>query len=273
MKAIKIFPTLLFLAMILSLLSSCASGPPELPYPAFVNVDELDNVFIAGLPGARAKQLAGDPRSRRSSNRVRLPADWNFTTGASPSQSVELFVLSGEIELGEFTLASGGYAYLPPGTSGFPMRSVNGARILYFVDEANDSAVIQTPLIASSTLLTWQLTAKGFSVKELRSDPGSGGRTWLLKIEPGATKGWQRSTQTREGYLLSGTITETECNGAEAVTSEYYPGGYFYRPGGNVSGGPDSVTTTGGVWFLRVRGSETIEAVSGCLEPQQQAPG
>lgn len=250
-------------------LASCTSGPPELPYPAFVNVDELDNVFIAGLPGARAKQLAGDPRSRRSSNRVRLPADWSFTTGASPSQSVELFVLAGEIELGEFTLTSGGYAYLPPATAGFPMRSVNGARILYFVDAANERAVIQTPLIASSTLLAWQPTATGFSVKELRSDPGSGFRTWLLKIEPGATRNWQRSTQTVEGYLLSGSVTETECNGTEAVTSEYFPGGYFYRPAGNVSGGPDSATTTGGIWFLRARGSEMIETVSGCLELQE----
>lgn len=269
MNARKNHSSLLFPLAILVLLAGCASGPPELPYPAFVNVDELDNVFIAGLPGARAKQLAGDPRTRRSSNRVRLPADWSFTTGASPSQSVEVFVLSGEIELGEFTLASGGYAYLPPATSGFPMRSVNGARILYFVDEANERAVIQTPLIASSTLLAWQPTQTGFSVKELRSDPGSGVRTWLLKIEPGATKNWQRSTQTVEGYLLSGAVTETECNGTEALTWEYYPGGYFYRPAGNVSGGPDSTTTSGGIWFLRARGSEMIETVSGCLGPQE----
>ncbi|MGI9202754.1 MAG: hypothetical protein ACR2Q3_02020 [Woeseiaceae bacterium] len=270
MNVPKTMSSLLILLVPFVLLFGCASGPPELLYPAFVNVDELDNVFIAGLPGARAKQLAGDPRSRRSSNRVRLPADWNFTTGAAPSQSVEVFVLSGEIELGEFTLESGGYAYLPPGTSGFPMRSVNGARILYFVDEANESAVIQTPLIASSALLAWQPTTTGFSIKELRADPGSGVRTWLLKIEPGATKSWQRSTQTVEGYLLSGAVMETECNGTEPVTSEYYPGGYFYRPGGNVSGGPESTTTTGGIWFLRVRGSETIETVAGCLEPEEQ---
>jgi len=269
MKATKISPERIFLPLLFCLLSSCASGPPELPYPAFVNVDELDNVFIAGLPGARAKQLAGDPRSRRSSNRVRLPEDWSFTTGASPSQSVEVFVLAGEIELGEFTLASGGYAYLPPGTSGSSMRSVNGARILYFLDEANESAVIQTPLIASSTLLAWQPTAVGYSVKELRSDPGSGARTWLLKIDPEALKSWQRSTQTLEGYLLSGTMMETECNGEEAVTAAYQPGGYFYRPGGAVSGGPASMTTTGGVWFLRVRGSELIETVSGCMELQE----
>ena len=269
MNARRYDSSLLFPLAALFLFVGCASGPPELPYPAFVNVDELDNVFIAGLPGARAKQLAGDPRTRRSSNRVRLPADWSFTTGASPSQSVEVFVLSGEIELGEFTLASGGYAYLPPATSGFPMRSVNGARILYFVDEANERAVIQTPIIASSTLLTWQPTEAGFSVKELRTDPGSGVRTWLLKIEPGATKNWQRSTQTVEGYLLSGTVTETECNGTEAATWDYYPGGYFYRPAGNVSGGPESTTTTGGIWFLRARGSEMIETVSGCLGPQE----
>lgn len=269
MKSRKVMRPLLSLLAIFCLLSSCASGPPDLPYPAFVNVDELDNVFIAGLPGARAKQLVGDPRSRRTSNRVRLPENWQFTTGASPSQSVEIFVLSGEIELGEFTLASGGYAYLPPGTSGSPMRSVNGARILYFLDEANESAVIQTPLIASSTLLEWQPTTVGYSTKELRSDPGSGARTWLLKIEPEAMKSWQRSTQTLEGYLLTGAMFETECNGEEAVTAEYQPGGYFYRPAGAVSGGPATTAVAAAVWFLRMRGSEMIETVSGCMAPQE----
>jgi glyoxylase-like metal-dependent hydrolase (beta-lactamase superfamily II) len=87
-----------------ALLAGCASGPTPPPYPAFVQVDRLPDVFLAGLPGVRAKQLAGDPESRRSSNFVTLPPDWSFGTGASPDKSLEIYVLAGRVRLGEFTL-------------------------------------------------------------------------------------------------------------------------------------------------------------------------
>ncbi|MCJ7591551.1 MAG: hypothetical protein MUO51_09375, partial [Woeseiaceae bacterium] len=56
------------LALILAsmVISGCASGPPKLPYPAFIQVDELDDIFMASLPGVRAKQLSGDPQTRRT---------------------------------------------------------------------------------------------------------------------------------------------------------------------------------------------------------------
>ena len=138
------------------LLSGCASGPPDVPYPAFIAVDELPDAFVAGLPGVRAKLLTGDTRTRQSGSRVRIPADWEFSSGASPGLSVEVFVLAGELRLGEYSLTEGGYAYIPSGTSGLPMRSDDGATVLYFLDRANDAAVIQTPLITNASLLSWE---------------------------------------------------------------------------------------------------------------------
>lgn len=255
--------TLIFIQ--LAVIAGCASSPKKLPYPAFVVVDELQNVFIAGLPGVRAKQLAGDPRTRRTSNRVNIPADWEFTSGASPTQSVELYVLAGQIMLGEFALPAGGYAFIPSGSTGMQMRSDHGAVILYFLDAANDSAVIQTPLITNSDLIEWQRGSDGSLTKELRSDPGSGARTWLLNVESNTTSGWQRSTQVLEGYLLSGAMTSSECLGEKMVTADYERGGYFYRPPGEISGGSRATTADGAVWFLRVQGETAIETVSGCV--------
>ena len=37
------------LPLLALLLAACASGPPEVPYPAFIQVDELDDVFMATL--------------------------------------------------------------------------------------------------------------------------------------------------------------------------------------------------------------------------------
>ena len=235
-----------------------------MPYPAFLDVNSQDNVFIAGLPGVRAKNLAGNPRTRRSGNQVLIPADWAFSTGASPLQNVEIFVVAGQMQLGEFDLTPGGYAYIPAGTSGLPMRSENGAVILYFLDAANDAAVIQTPLIASSELLNWEYSGNGAGIKELRRDPGTGSRTWLEKIDPGVQRPWRVWSETLEGYLISGSMTESECFEGEPVTAEYLPGGYFYRPAETLSGGPESGTTTSAVWFHRVQADPTIQEVPIC---------
>jgi len=251
------------------IVSGCVSGAPKLSYPAYIEVDELPNVFVAGLPGARSKQLAGDPRTQRTSNRVQLPPDWQFTTGASPGQSLELFVLQGELMLGEFLLTAGGYAYIPPGSSGLQMQTDRGVLLLYFLDDQNELAVIQTPLITNSELINWKFPtivdgSSGRTIKVLRQDPGSGARTWLARIEPGATLTWQHSSQTVEGYLLSGSFTASDCVGGKSLTGQYLPGGYFYRPPGAIHGGPESGTIEGAVWLMRTSGQESIETFASC---------
>ena len=84
------------------------------------------------------------------------------------------------------------------------MKSSRGASLLYFLDDPDPGAVIQTALIMSSDLVRWMPLSEnpndlGLSVKDLRTDPGSGARTWLMKIEPFAVQSWQQSTTTREG--------------------------------------------------------------------------
>ena len=252
------------------ILAGCAAGPAQLPYPAFVDVNELADVFIAGMPGIRAKTLAGNPQTRRSSNRISLPADWQFTTGASPGMSVEIFVLAGEIRLGDLALQTGGYAFVPSGSTGMSMSTRDGAVLLYFVDEMNPSSVIQTPLIQSSTLLDWQpvstaMSDIGLSAKELRADPGSGARSWLLKVDPIAMQSWRQSSVTREGYLISGNYRTSECLQGEPVTEDYLPGGYFYRPPAAVHGGTEEKSTGVAIWFMRTLENDSVNNVAGCV--------
>jgi hypothetical protein len=116
---------------LVALLAACASGPPAVPYPAFVQVDDLEDIFMASLPGIRAKQLAGDSQTRRTSNRIDLPADWQGTSGGVPGRSMEIFVLEGLLSIADITLPPGGYAFLPAGSLGFNMTTEQGARILY----------------------------------------------------------------------------------------------------------------------------------------------
>ena len=247
------------------LLAGCASGPPKTPYPAFVQVDGLSDVFMAELPGIRAKQFGGDAELRTTANRVDLPPAWQGTTGASPGQSLEIFVLSGELLVADLSLGPGGYAYLPPGTLGFNFATAGGARLLYFLDDVNPSGVIQTPLILDSRLVDWEPSeTPGLWRKELRMDPGSGARTWLLRIEPGASLGWERITTSREGYLLHGTYQHSECVDGKTLTWQYTPGGYFRRPPGAVNGGPDAGAIAESIWFLREPALAKLTSVAAC---------
>jgi hypothetical protein len=254
------------LAVILMFVTSgCASGPPELPYPAFLQVDELPDVFLASLPGVRAKQLAGNPMTRRSSNRVDLPADWSGTSGGAPGRSLELFVLQGSLKVADIELAIGGYAFLPAGSLGFNLRSASGARILYFLNDVDPDAVIRSPIIIDAALLDWEATpATGVSIKELRRDPGSGARTWLQRMAAGASLAWQSSSAAREGYLLSGEYQHSECLLGEAQTGSYSPGGYFLRPADTLNGGPESVAITEAVWLFRETTAGTETTATDC---------
>ena len=254
----------LFLVItMLALLASCASGPPAPPYPAYIISDELPDLFMASLPGIRAKQYAGNDQTRTTSNRIDLPADWNGTTGGSPGMSLEIFVLDGELQLADISLQSGGYAYLPPGTLGFNLTSDDGARILYFLERVDSEAMIRTPLILDSALIDWTDTDNGgLATKDLRVDPGSGERTWLLRIEPGATMPWESVSVSREGYLVSGQYQHSECVDGEPYTDIYLPGGYFKRPADAVNGGPQSMAITSSIWFLRESRQSTSSATT-----------
>jgi len=234
------------------LLGACAGGPPEIPYPAFIQVDELDDIFMASLPGVRAKQLSGDPQTRRTSNRIDLPSDWIGTSGGVPGRSTEIFVISGELLVADIDLKAGGYAFLPAGSLGFNLSAKEGARILYFVNDIDPESVIRSPIIINSYLLAWEDTATvGVATKELRNDPGNGSKTWLVRITTGAAQAWESSTAIREGYLVIGNQQYAECVNGEAEHWQYAPGGYFYRPANTISGGPESIAVTEAVWIMR----------------------
>lgn len=264
----------LLLNAVLLALAGCAAPASKLPYPAFIQADELPDVFLAGLPGVRAKQFAGNPRTRRSSNRVVLPAGWSGTSGASPDKSLELYVLFGEVRIGDLTLRPGGYAWFPPGFAGANLSTRYGSEILWFLDDADPASVIGTPIIYSSKIVEWQpLSAReadrGLRIKEMRRDPGSGARTWLLEVSPDASIDWRRRPLPLEGYLVSGHYRGVECAAGRAVTGEYVEGGYFHRPAGVVHGGLQERALQTAVWLLRVAGPAEPVTVDGCpsLEP------
>ncbi len=257
-----------FPLLIVALLTGCASSPPQLPFPAYIATDELADVFLAELPGVRAKRMQVDPASRTGYYRIDLPVAWNGSSGASPGKSLEIFVLAGNLSVGDdLVLGPGGYAYLPPGGLGFNLRAYDGARVLYRIAEPSVDALIRTPLILDSSLLDWAPTGTpGESAKELRFDPGSQARTWLLRLEPGASLPWRVGLSARDGYLLEGSVDYVECVTGKGQAGTYLPGGYFRRPADNVHGGPEVIVNEPAVWLLHEAVS-LGESEAGCVSP------
>jgi hypothetical protein len=252
--------------IVTSLIVGCASGPAPPTYPAFVISDELPDIFMAAMPGVRAKEYADDAKTRNTSKRIDLPPDWSGTTGGLPGKSLEIFVVSGKLQLADLTLPLGGYAYVPPGTFGFNMQTEDGATILYFLKEFDADALIRTPLILDSNLVDWEATdTVGVFRKELRFDPGNGSQVWLTRVEPGAQFPWESSSVRLEGYLVSGQFQDSECVDGEPYTDVYLPGGYFRRPSESVHGGPAAIALSESIWFLRESSESTINFDVDCV--------
>lgn len=261
-----------------ALLTACVSSPgARVPYPAFIQAGELEPVFTAALPGTRAQPLFLNGREGVASLLLTLPADWEWNAGGAPGKSVEIYVLEGEIRLGEVTLQSGNYAWLPPGSTSLPMSTEAGARLLYFLDDADRRAMIRTPLFTSREVVPWQpVVGSGGNVqrKVLRSDPGSGATTTLVRVAPGTRDtGWRASSVATEGYLLSGDYRVSACVGGEAVTGDYAPGGYFRRPAGAVTGGPEAGSETGAEWLVREAARGALTEYDACRAGGALPPG
>jgi Domain of unknown function (DUF4437) len=247
-------------------LIGCAGqrSKPDLPYPAFVETGEIEEQFLATLPGVRARAFYGDPRTRALASRVDIPADWSGSTAAEPGKALEIYVLAGELRLSDFTLGPGGYAWVPPGSLGFKLASDPGAQILYFLDELDERAVMRSPVILDSSLVAWQDAGPGVYELELRRDPGTGARTWLRRVDAGTHQAWQASSVEREGYFLSGQYRQSECAQGKPATWDYLPGGYFRRPAGVLSGGPAAIAVQDSTWFLREKSGGHITLAPDC---------
>lgn len=257
-----------------AVLAACASSPAaRLPYPAFVQADELEPVFTAALPGTRAQPLLVDGQHGRASLLLALPPDWSWNAGGAPGKSVEIYVLEGEIRLGEFSLQPGNYAYLPPGSTRLPMSTDRGARLLYFLDDADRQAVIRTPLFTSREVVPWQPVPEAgddaVQHKVLRSDPGSGAMTALVSFAPGARGQWHASSVPTEGFLLSGDFRVSVCLQGEALDGQYAPGGYFRRPPGTVI---ETGTEGGAVWLIRQPARAALTSYDACAATGASPP-
>jgi len=100
------------------------------------HVENLAALEVAPIPwdppgltrGAQLRPLARDPASGGFTGLVDLPDGFDSASGLSCTVEMRLFVIDGELQMGENRLGPGGFCYHPAGSGQGRWRSPEGAR-------------------------------------------------------------------------------------------------------------------------------------------------
>jgi anti-sigma factor ChrR (cupin superfamily) len=107
-----------------------------------------------------------------------------------------------------------------------------------FERQLSDSKPLQLPRVESLSVdanpVGWQdCGAEGFSIKPLLEDSAGGLRTWLMKVEPGASSDMHAHDEIEQIYVLEGSFFDQD--------KTYTVGEYIVRaPGAMHTAGSDT---------------------------------
>ena len=202
-------------------------------------------------PGAHLRPLARDPASGGFTGLVDLPAGFDSKSGLSCAVEMRLFVIDGELQLGEHRLGPGGFCYHPAGSGQGRWRSPEGTRaFVVFLESPEFHADQGSPApgaIAAldSFAMDWhnpldasdpsQDFRPGIFVKVLHVDPATRASTHLAGLMPGwYAEGMETHPVYEENYCLQGDVLIGEVGEEAGYTM--VTGSYMCRPAGVIHG-------------------------------------
>lgn len=207
----------------------------------FVWFDEVEAkpFEIKGLPsGLRLKTLSIDESVGALSGILSIPAGWetedNFTSDA-PEQ---LFILSGDLQIGDQNMTGQFYSYRPAGSIRGGMRSEKGCETIVMWDAGFsvniDAKGTTDGVIVNDTIKSyWEPTiatgpAAGIKVKRLREVEQTGEMTFIIGIMPN----WYEPRRehhpcVEESFKIFGDMNLNLDLGDALLMGE---NSYFYRP-------------------------------------------
>ncbi|MBT8445917.1 MAG: cupin domain-containing protein [Gammaproteobacteria bacterium] len=220
--------------------------------------------------GATVKILSRDTGTGAASTIIRYPAGWSAPAGALGAAE-ELFVLDGELTLGDRTYRQDCYAYLPAGHARAPAAAENGAVVLTFFDRepewlgaaasesdpSTDEASSDAIPFLDAFEVPWECGEMdpayadvGLRWKILRFDAARNDCSMLIMTPPHMHPSDWRGPQevhdcVEEMFLISGDFLSNVglmCDGA-----------YFWRPPG-IAHGPYG-SRAGNLTFIRTLGN------------------
>ncbi|MBO0719570.1 MAG: DUF4437 domain-containing protein [Blastocatellia bacterium] len=221
--------------------------------------------------GLKAKILSRDPKTGAVSLLLSYPPGWRSRADSNyHSGDEEIFVLEGDLTIGERTLTDRCYSFIPAGMAHGPISTGNGCLALTFFSREPDVIASHESKPGSKLGRSieyknyfdepWTLDANRAQsktpppllIKVLRQDEQTGARTWIAGVLAGHPNyTWEKHQTWEEGYLLEGEYRLAECVNGKSNTSVYTPGGYFFRPAGQAHLGPNAGARGYAIWLFR----------------------
>lgn len=239
-------------------------------------IDQQDLLWHAaelphGNGTARQRNLSYDEENGAASLLVEFATDWHRNGGLHAAQT-EWYVLSGQVRVGQKSLATGGYWCAPRGVTAPPVSAAAGTKVLLFREHgdwhftpSNQAGQVDDRLvIKDSESMDWYdvidpengspmdfdrggTPVPGLFIKLLWRDPETGFYTRLIKAKPG----WREHPLAHhpvfeEAYCLEGKF--------DYNFGTMTPGQYFFRPAGVRHGDFTAGEIDGCTWILRCDG-------------------
>ena len=213
--------------------------------------------------GTSLKVLSRDPVMGDHTALRLYPADGQgFMRLPAAGQSLEFYVLDGELTLSGRGLAPHAYGYLPAGSKARPWQSRNAAIVLEILEHRPPAPAGETDpeILLDAASLPWDVSTYDPKLrhmqnarKVLRLGPGDGGRSFLLTGLPHGfpdTPGLplEKHPHGEEMFMIHG-----EMKSPQGVMRD---GAYFYRPPGIWHG--LHVSEFGFLMFLRTPGANRV---------------
>ncbi len=195
---------------------------------------------VAGLAsGCDVRVLSVDPSDGASSCILRVPAGWKQETPFTSSAPEQLFIISGDLKIGEYTYSEQCYSFRPAGAPHGPMSSHNGCEAIVMWDKTfdvmpGDSGDPAGMIGLLDTIkMPWQPTLAegpqaGMMAKVLRKVDDKGEMTFIVGIMPH----WREDREehhhcVEESFKLTGSLNLNTTLGDKMLMGSNC---YFYRP-------------------------------------------
>ena len=204
--------------------------------------------------------------------RITLSGTGTRRFGALP-QSSQLYVLNGELAVAGKRLGKGDFVHLPQGSEMGAVSGTAGTSYLVYGDAPSENPPADAAAIVTRDAEVEWVPGKvareagadtPLFIKTLWQDEATGARTFLVRSAGGVAVPWELHLVSEEGFLVEGDYTLAECLPSGRRDFAYAPGGYFYRPAGILHSGPDSTSTAGATWLLRVPATLTATFYPSC---------
>lgn len=207
----------------------------------FVWFDDIEAqpLEIEGLPpGLRLKTLSRDESNGALSGVLEIPAGWSFDGDFTANAPEQLFVLRGDLEIGDCRMTEQFYSYRPAGAAHGRMRSETGCETIVMWDaeftvNAGDKGDADGVIVNDTIKTYWEPTiatgpAAGIKVKRLREVKETGEMTFIVGIMPN----WyeprpEHHPCVEESFKIFGDMNLNMNLGDKLVMGER---SYFYRP-------------------------------------------